>query len=42
MEQFVLEEATANLREAAQRLKTTQNMMHSQGMTRGEKTTGNF
>jgi hypothetical protein len=42
MEQFVLEEATANLREAAQRIRTTQNMMHSQGMTRGEKTTGNF
>ena len=29
----VLEEAIANLREAAHRIRTTQNVMHSQGMT---------
>jgi hypothetical protein len=29
----VLEEAIANLREAAQRIRATQNVMHSQGMT---------
>jgi hypothetical protein len=29
----VLEEALANLREAAQRIRATQNVMHSQGMT---------
>ena len=29
----VLEEAIANLREAAQRVRATQNLMHSQGMT---------
>ena len=29
----VLEEAIANLREAAQRIRATQNVMHSRGMT---------
>ena len=32
-EESVLEEAIANLREAAQRVRATQNLMHSQGMT---------
>jgi len=32
-EDSVLEEAIANLREAAQRIRATQNVMHSQGMT---------
>jgi hypothetical protein len=32
----VLEEAIANLREAAQRVRATQNLMHAQGMTKGE------
>jgi two-component sensor histidine kinase len=32
-EDSVLEEAIANLREAAQRVRATQNLMHSQGMT---------
>ena len=32
-EDSVLEEAIANLREAAQRIRATQNLMHSQGMT---------
>jgi len=32
-EESVLEEAIANLRDAAQRVRATQNLMHSQGMT---------
>jgi len=32
-EESVLEEAMDNLREAAQRVRATQNLMHSQGMT---------
>src|SRR5215208_3029891 len=32
-EESVLEEAIANLREATQRVRATQNLMHSQGMT---------
>jgi len=32
-EDSVLEEAMDNLREAAQRVRATQNLMHSQGMT---------
>jgi hypothetical protein len=32
-EESVLEEAIANLREAAQRIRATQNLMYSQGMT---------
>ena len=32
-EESVLEEAIANLREAAQRIRATQNLMHSRGMT---------
>ena len=32
-EESALEEAIANLREAAQRIRATQNLMHSQGMT---------
>ena len=32
-EDSVLEEAIADLREAAQRIRATQNLMHSQGMT---------
>ena len=32
-EESVLEEAMDNLREAAQRIRTTQNLMHSRGMT---------
>jgi hypothetical protein len=32
-EESVLEEAIANLREAAQRIRATQNLMHAQGMT---------
>ena len=35
-EDCVLEETIANLREAAQRIRATQNVMHSQGMTKGE------
>ena len=31
-----LEEAIANLREAAQRIRATQNLMHARGMTEGE------
>ena len=31
-EDSVLEEAIANLREAAQKVRATQNLMHSQGM----------
>jgi len=32
-EESVLKEAIANLRDAAQRVRATQNLMHSQGMT---------
>ena len=32
-EESVLEEAMDNLREAAQRIRATQNLMHSRGMT---------
>jgi hypothetical protein len=32
-EESVLEEAMDNLKEAAQRIRATQNLMHSQGMT---------
>jgi hypothetical protein len=32
-EESVLEEAIANLREAAQRIRATQHLMHAQGMT---------
>ena len=32
-EESVLEEATDNLREAAQRIRATQNLMHARGMT---------
>jgi len=32
----VLEEAIADLREAAQRIRAIQNLMHSQGMTQDE------
>ncbi len=32
-EESVLEEAIANLREAAQRIHATQNLMHARGMT---------
>ena len=32
-EESVLEEAIANLREAAQLIRATQNVMHAQGMT---------
>jgi hypothetical protein len=32
-EESVLEEAMGNLREAAQRIRATQNLMHSRGMT---------
>jgi len=32
-EESVLEEAIANLREAAQRIRATQNLMHSRDMT---------
>ena len=35
-EDSVLEEAIDNLREAAQRIRATQNVMHSQGMTKNE------
>jgi hypothetical protein len=35
-EESVLEEAIANLREAAQRIGATQNLMRSQGMTEDE------
>ena len=35
-EDTVLEEAMANLKEARQRIRATQNLMHSQGMTDGE------
>ena len=35
-EDSVLEEAMDNLREAAQRIRATQNVMHAQGMTKGE------
>jgi hypothetical protein len=35
-EDSVLEEAIANLREASQRVRATQNLMHSQGMTQDE------
>ncbi len=32
-EDFVLQETMHNLREAAQRIRATQNLMHAQGMT---------
>ena len=35
-EDSVLEETMDNLREAAQRIRATQNLMHSQGMTQDE------
>ena len=35
-EDFVLEEAIANLREAAQRIRATKNLIRSQGMTQDE------
>ncbi len=35
-EDSVLEEAIANLREAAQRIRATQNLMHARGMTEDE------
>jgi hypothetical protein len=35
-EDTVLEEAIDNLREAGQRIRTTQSLMRSQGMTNGE------
>jgi hypothetical protein len=36
-EDTVLEEAMANLKEAGQRIRATQSLMRSQGMTEGEK-----
>ena len=35
-EDTVLEEAMDNLKEAGQRIRATQSLMHSQGMTEGE------
>ena len=35
-EDIVLEEAMDNLKEAGQRIRATQSLMHSQGMTEGE------
>jgi hypothetical protein len=35
-EDSVLEEAIANLREAAQKVRATQNLMHTQGMAENE------
>ena len=35
-EDSVLEEAMDNLREAAQRIRATQNLMHARGTTEGE------
>ena len=35
-EESVLEEAMDNLREAAQRIRATQNVMHARGMTEDE------
>jgi hypothetical protein len=40
-EDNVLEEAMDNLKEAGQRIRATQSLMRSQGMTDG-KTTGSF
>jgi hypothetical protein len=38
-EDTVLEEAMDNLKEAGQRIRATQSLMRSEGMTEGERTT---